>query len=109
MFCINCGRELSDEAISCPNCGHPIKNKTKPTSTVDYTNASPKKRLTALLLCIFLGEFGAHRFYAGKIGTGIIQLFTFGGFFVWALIDFCFICGGAFKDSDGKEIVIWVD
>ncbi|WP_184107962.1 TM2 domain-containing protein (plasmid) [Borreliella lanei] len=39
------------------------------------------------LLCLFLGYLGVHRFYVGKIGTGILYLFTFGFLYVGALID----------------------
>ena len=40
---------------------------------------SEKSNVTALLLCFFLGVLGVHRFYVGKIGTGVLQLVTFGG------------------------------
>lgn len=40
---------------------------------------SNKDWLTTLLLCLFLGSFGAHRFYVNKVGTGLVQLFTLGG------------------------------
>ena len=46
-----------------------------------------KNKVTALLLCIFLGHLGVHRFYEGKIGTGILYLFTFGLFWVGAIVD----------------------
>ena len=55
---------------------------------------SEKDWLTTLLLCIFLGGIGVHRFYAGKIGTGILQL----------LIDLIMIITGSFTDKDGKKI-----
>ena len=66
-----------------------------------------KRILPAFLLCFFLGIFGAHRFYVGKIGTGILQLVPLGGFFIWALIDFIMIIAGAFTDKEGKKITQW--
>jgi TM2 domain-containing membrane protein YozV len=68
---------------------------------------SDKLRLVALLLCFFLGPLGAHRFYAGKIGTGVVQLLTLGGMGIWALIDLILILCGTFKDADGNPIVNW--
>ena len=60
-----------------------------------------KDWLTALLLCIFLGPLGVHRFYVGKIGTGILQLITGGGFGIWWLIDLFMILIGKFTDANG--------
>jgi TM2 domain-containing membrane protein YozV len=51
--------------------------------------------------------FGVHRFYVGKVGTGILQLFTLGGFGIWAFIDFIMIVVGSFRDSDGNQINLW--
>jgi len=65
---------------------------------------SQKTGLVTLLLCFFLGTLGVHRFYVGKIGTGLIQLFTLGGFGIWVLIDFIMIILGNFTDKDGKKI-----
>ncbi|MDP9145695.1 MAG: TM2 domain-containing protein [Actinomycetota bacterium] len=71
-------------------------------------NGSTDKRiLPALLLCFFLGLFGAHRFYVGKIGTGVLQLVTLGGIGLWALIDFIMIIVGAFTDKQGVKITAW--
>jgi len=70
-------------------------------------NVSSKSRLAVTLLAYFLGPFGAHRFYLEKIGTGILMLFTFGGFGIWALIDFVMAVCGEMKDADGKPITKW--
>ncbi len=68
---------------------------------------SEKSRAVALALCIPLGVFGIHRFYVGKIGTGILQLFTFGGFGLWWLFDLITIASGEFRDSDGRPVSLW--
>jgi hypothetical protein len=65
---------------------------------------SDKKFLTAILLCLFLGVLGAHRFYAGKTETGILQLCTFGGLGVWVLIDLIMLVMGKFTDKQGLPI-----
>ncbi len=66
---------------------------------------SEKNWLTSLLLCIFLGSLGVHRFYAGKIGTGILMLITCGGCGIWTLVDLIMIITGKFTDKDGNAIV----
>lgn len=68
---------------------------------------SEKKILPAFLLCFFFGVFGVHRFYVGKVGTGILQLVTLGGLGIWALIDFIMIIVGAFTDKQGNKITQW--
>ena len=63
-----------------------------------------KSWVAALLLCLFLGGLGIHRFYVGKVGTGILQLLTFGGFGLWALIDLIMIAVGKFGDKQGYAL-----
>ena len=63
-----------------------------------------KSKVTAALLCFFLGAIGVHRFYVGKVGTGIAQIFTLGGLGIWALIDFIMILMGSFTDANGKKL-----
>ena len=68
------------------------------------TQTSDKGFVPTLLLAIFLGGLGVHRFYVGKVGTGILMLVTFGGFGIWALIDIIMIVVGSFRDADGRLI-----
>ncbi|MFF5296694.1 TM2 domain-containing protein [Paractinoplanes globisporus] len=63
-----------------------------------------KSWIAALLLCFFVGFLGIHRFYVGKVGTGILMLITFGGFGVWTLIDFIMIAIGKFSDKQGLAL-----
>jgi TM2 domain-containing membrane protein YozV len=65
---------------------------------------SEKGYVPMILLCFFVGGLGVHRFYAGKIGTGILMLLTLGGLGIWTLIDFVIIVLGNFKDADGLAI-----
>lgn len=70
---------------------------------------SDRSRLVALVLCAVLGVFGAHRFYSGKVGTGLLQLLTFGGLGVWWLYDLVLITAGGFRDVDGRRIIFWTE
>lgn len=72
---------------------------------------SPAKRLTASLLIVpgIFGLCGLHRFYVGKIGTGILWLFTWGLFGIGQLIDVILILAGQFKDSNGLTLAAWSD
>jgi hypothetical protein len=68
---------------------------------------SEKSRGVALALCIPLGVFGAHRFYVGKIGTGLLQLCTLGGMGLWYLYDLILIAAGEFRDEEGRKVSQW--
>jgi hypothetical protein len=68
---------------------------------------SPKERLSALLLCFFLGWAGAHRFYVGKHVTGLLWLLSGGVFLIGWLLDFIMIITGSFTDKDGKRLENW--
>ena len=63
-----------------------------------------KSKLVSMLLCIFLGSFGVHRFYLGKIGTGILYLFTFGLFGIGTFVDLILIAGNTMKDKSGYDL-----
>ena len=68
---------------------------------------SPKSRLAVTLFAFFLGGLGVHRFYLGKIGTGIAMLLTLGGLGIWTLVDFIMAVAGTMKDKEGKPIKDW--
>ena len=72
-----------------------------------YTGPSDKSRTIALILAAVLGVFGAHRFYAGKVGTALLMLITMGGLGIWWLVDLILIAAGGFRDSDGRLITNW--
>lgn len=63
---------------------------------------SVKSRWLALVLCFFFGALGVHRFYVGKVGTGILWLFTLGLCGFGVLIDFLMILFGSFTDSSHR-------
>ena len=65
---------------------------------------SEKGFVPTLLLCVLLGGLGIHRFYVGKVGTGILMLITLGGLGIWTLIDLVVIATGNFKDKEGYPI-----
>ena len=65
---------------------------------------SEKGFVPALLLCLLLGALGIHRFYVGKIGTGILMLITLGALGIWTLVDLIMIAVGSFKDKKGLPI-----
>ena len=93
MFCKKCGKEIDDEAVICPHCGCKAKDVE-----------GEKSWLVTLLLCIFLGYLGVHRFYTGHIAIGVVQLITVGGCGIWTLIDFILIVCDKFKTADGKSL-----
>ena len=103
QFCRSCGQIISSLAPTCPHCGAPTGVSTAPPG------ASPKSRVVALLLCFILGVFGAHRFYVGKIWTGVLQIVTLGGLGIWSLVDLIMIIVGAFKDKQGRPVLVWTD
>lgn len=69
--------------------------------------ASPRSRLVTMLLAFFLGVFGVHRFYVGKVGSGIGMLCTLGGLGIWWLADNIMILAGAFRDAEGRLVSEW--
>lgn len=71
---------------------------------------SSKNKDLTFILCLLFGVLGVHRFYAGKIGTGILYLFTGGLFGIGSFIDLISISSNSFKDSDNlpiKGTLVW--
>lgn len=101
-YCPRCGQYFDNNTRYCPRCGAPTV--MSPPSDAGYCSP-PKDWLTALLLCIFLGELGIHRFYAGKIGTGILWLLTGGCLGIGWLIDVIMIATGSFTDKSGRPLI----
>lgn len=106
--CAYCGTVNDGSANRCVSCGAvleetmetPIQNDVTPKShsnepqtytysevIVNVTNGKPKNKWVAFWLCFFLGYFGAHKFYEGKIGMGILYVFTMGLFGIGWIVD----------------------
>ena len=81
-----------------------MQDATMDHSAVAMTSSSDKGFVPAVMLCLFLGAFGVHRFYVGKVGTGLLQLLTFGGLGIWTLVDLIMLVTGSFKDKNGNPI-----
>jgi len=85
-----------------PMPGQPMPGMMAPTGYAG--GKSDKQKIVAALLCWFLGGLGIHRFYLGYSAIGVIQLLTFGGCGIWALVDLILILTGGLKDVDGREL-----
>ena len=105
MFCSKCGNNIDKNAVICPACGVPTANyqqqqapvpvnvtvsnvNTNVNTNVNGKGSKPKNKWVAVVLCFFLGVLGAHKFYEGKVGMGILYIITVGLFGIGALIDF---------------------
>lgn len=75
------------------------------SAQVPAHETSPKSRGVAIVLCLLLGFYGAHRFYAGKYGTGVLMMFTAGGLFLWWMVDLFALITSSFTDSKGRVLV----
>lgn len=77
-----------------------------PATTVENVKpASGKSEFyPTFFLCLLLGLFGVHRFYNRKLGSGFLQLATFGGLAVWWFVDLLMVLLGKFKDENGVPI-----
>lgn len=79
----------------------PLKVTAKAEPELDV---SPKSGITTLILCLFLGWFGGHRFYSGYTGLGFLYMFTAGLFFIGWIVDLINILSGRYRDKDNKLI-----
>ncbi len=66
------------------------------------------KALPVFTLCLLLGPFGIHRFYVGKVGSGVAHLLTCGALGIWTLIDMYLIATNRFTDGEGRVITRWL-
>ena len=73
--CSNCGAQIERGADFCPNCSVEFEDET--VTEYHQTPKETKSRLAAILFALFLGGVGAHRFYLGQIGLGIVYLLFF--------------------------------
>jgi hypothetical protein len=103
-FCPSCGAEVQPQAVVCVKCGVGIATSAPGSAAAPGGSVSDKSWLTTLLLCLFLGGLGIHRFYTGHTGIAVVQLLTLGGCGIWALIDFIMILTGGLKDSKGLPL-----
>jgi hypothetical protein len=97
--------ELPSGVVSCGRCGESVQRGTVPVVHGDAI--SPRSRLVMLLLCLLVGVPGVHRFYAGRIWTGFLWLFTLSLLGLGYLYDLIMILLGEFKDGEGRRIVRW--
>ena len=108
-FCKHCGGKIPEDAVICTLCGRQVEdinkgaNAAQPQIIINNDNINTntntnnvnaggsgkeKNKWVALLLCFFLGFVGGHKFYEGKVGMGILYLFTAGLCGIGVLIDF---------------------
>ena len=101
-FCKFCGAKIPEQAVICTSCGgqvEALKNEQQPNVVIQNSNNNvnrnyngagrgrEKNKWVAFLLCFFIGGIGAHKFYEGKIGMGILYIFTIGLFGIGWLVD----------------------
>ncbi|MBN1816065.1 MAG: protein kinase [Sedimentisphaerales bacterium] len=98
------GRQERKQVYQQPQPPKPVSTNTGPVPGV-----SPYKRIWALIMCggFFVSLPGLHRFYVGKIGTGLLWFFTGGCFVIGQVIDAIMILTGQFTDAQGRVLLMW--
>ena len=105
IYCKYCAELVDEECVVCPKCGRQIgelKGQEQPQIQIVNTNNNNVngavaivrkecKKWTAFFLCLFLGFWGAHKFYEGKTGMGVLYIFTLGLFGIGWFIDLIII------------------
>lgn len=117
MYCKHCGKEIATDSRFCPACGASAQEAVQQQPVINIINnappvyaapsspdASPKNKWVAFMLCFLLGIIGGHRFYVGKIGTGILWLCTGGMAGIGLIIDMIAILCGNFTDKQGRKL-----
>ena len=100
-FCKECGEKIAKKAVVCPKCGCQVENTASAApqivienqnQNVQSQNAVPvgkeKNKWVVLLLLLFFGAVGGHKFYEGKVGIGVLYIFTLGLLGVGVIVDF---------------------
>lgn len=98
-FCKFCGEKIPEDAVMCTHCGRQVEqlkneqpnviiNNSNVNKNINSGSGRPKNKWVALLLCIFVGFLGAHKFYEGRILLGVVYIFTIGLFGIGLFIDF---------------------
>ena len=116
MFCSNCGKKIDDKAVVCIHCGCAVGNYGQAannqgnitivnSNTMNGATARNRSWLVALILAIFGGVLGLHRFYTGYFGIGILQLISLGGLGIWWLIDIIAMVLHCYECADGGKLV----
>lgn len=129
-YCKHCGELIDADCVVCPKCGKQVEmisgtQNSNPTIVINNSSSSsssaaasaaafaggigstpisPKSKMITLILSIFLGYLGIHRFYVGKIGSGIVWMFTVGLFGIGWIYDIIKILSGTFTDGAKRVI-----
>lgn len=98
---------MSDLVSDSPNTGDEL-GVAAPGSPAPAPSVSERSRGVAAILCLLLGPLGVHRFYVGKVWTGLLIILTVGGFLgIWPVIDLIVILLGRFRDKHRRRLRNW--